>query len=258
MQHQLATGCSLQRFVFEDSPSIPKRMPHKNKVGMEPSFAELPDHILASCFCLTSFASKLHCELVCKSWRSVLQRPAVPFGDTCFGLLPGVWGEDLLLGVSAADEKRARTYVENLHRETAVTAIHIITAPGPLSRHDAACLSWIARRAMTVNIVTVRSESSMPAQLLPHLATALEAARALAPAGWQVELVAGELARTTSSGCLRGGCSSSFVVCVMQSCLMCECSCHSDIHEHMPCRFRYHTGSTGLQKAGRLADRIGD
>ena len=212
MQHQLATA--LKFYFVEYSLSIEKGTPHKkvwkNKAAMESNFAELPDQILTSCFRLTSFASKLHCELVCKSWRSVLQRPA----DTCFALLPGVWGRALVLKVSAADEKRARTHVKNLHGETAFTAIHIVTTPGPLSSHDEACLSWIARRAMTVNIVHLRSESSLSGHLLPHLATALESARALAPAGWQIELDAGELARITSSGFLLSGCFSSFVVCV--------------------------------------------
>ena len=101
--------------------------------------------------------------------------------------------------VSAADEKRARTHVTNLHSETSLTAIHIISTSGPLSSHDKACLSWIARRAMTVNLVNLRTDSSMSGQLLPHLATSLEAARALAPSGWQIELDAGKPARVTSS-----------------------------------------------------------
>ncbi len=65
----------------------------------------------------------------------------------------------------------------------------------------------------TVNEVYVRSKSSLAGQLLPHLATALEAARLLAPAGWQIYLDAGELARITSSGFWLIGCLSSFVVC---------------------------------------------
>jgi len=196
---------------------------------MESNFADLPDQLLRSCLCLTSFATKLHCELVCKSWRSVLQRPAVPDGENRFVSLPGVWGRVLLLTISAADKKRARTHVEKLHREDTHTAIHIVTTSGPLSSHDEACLSWIARRAMTVNLVSLRSKSSLSGQLLPHLATALEAARALAPAGWQIELDAGELARITSSSFLLSGCLSRFVVCVMQCCLMCACLAGFDI-----------------------------
>ena len=168
---------------------------------MESNFAELPDQILTSCLSLTSCAAKLHCELVCKSWRSVLQRPAVPNNESCVALLPGVWGRTLLK-VSAAGEKPARTHIEGLYRETVYTTIHIMTTSGPLSSHDEACLSWIARRATTVNLVVVRSKSSMPGQLLPHLATALEAARALAPSGWSIELDAGKPAQITSSCCL--------------------------------------------------------
>ena len=55
---------------------------------------------------------------------------------------------------------------------------------------------------MTVNLVTVQSKSSMPGQLLPHHATALEAARAMAPSGWSIELDAGKPAQITSSRCL--------------------------------------------------------
>ncbi len=166
---------------------------------MESNFAELPEHILTSCLSLTSFATKFHCELVCKSWKSVLLRPAVASGKTCVALLPNVWGRGLLLKVSAADNNRARTHVENLHSENAITAIHIVTTSGPLSSHDEACLSWIARRAMTFNLVNLDSESSMFGQLLPHLAIALEAARALAPSGWQIELNACKLAWVISS-----------------------------------------------------------
>jgi len=61
--------------------------------------------------------------------------------------------------------------------------------------HNEACLHWIAQQALGFLEVRVKIRATLPAQLLPHLATALNAAAALAPSGQQLQLDAGEQTR---------------------------------------------------------------
>lgn len=80
----------------------------------------------------------------------------------------------------------------------AVTFVDLITTAGPLSLHNEACLHWIGQQAMVFPEVYIDIGAVSPAQLMPHLATALKAASARAPSGWQLQLDAGEETWTTN------------------------------------------------------------
>ena len=111
--------------------------------------------------------------------------------------MSNVWGRTLKLYVSEPTETRARTQVADLQTKQAITVVHLITTVGPLSLHNEACLHWMIQQAMAFPIVCIKIEAVLPAQLMPHLATVLKAAAALAPSGWQLRLDAGEKIRAT-------------------------------------------------------------
>jgi len=162
-------------------------------------FAELPDCILNSCLRLTSFEAKLRCQQVCTSWRSLFKRSAAS-GDACEALLSNLWGGALTLYVSEPTKRRTRTQVADIqtHGSKQATVVHLMTTVGPLSLHNEACLHWIAQQAMNFRNVCIKIQAVLPAQLMPLVATALKAAAAVAPSGWQLELDAGEKTRATN------------------------------------------------------------
>ncbi len=171
---------------------------------MDSCFAELPDHILSSCLRLTPFVAKLRCQQVCTSWRSLLKRSAAS-GDACEASASSLWGRSLRCFISEPTETLARTQVDDSptglaihHCKQTTAVVYLITTAGPLSLHNEACLHWIAQQAMVFPEVWIGSRAVSLAQLMPHLATALKAASALAPSGWQLQLDAGEKARTTN------------------------------------------------------------
>ena len=81
-----------------------------------------------------------------------------------------------------------------LHKQV----VHLMTSVGPLSLHNEACLHWIAQQAMSFRSFCIKIQAVLPAQLMPHVATALRAAAAVAPSGWQLELDAGEKTQATN------------------------------------------------------------
>ena len=197
---------------------------------MHSCFAELPDHILNSCLRLTSFEAKLRSQRVCTSWRNVLKRSIAP-GDACKASLSDFWGRSLTLCVSEPTETRARTQVDDLQSTQAATVVYLVTTVGPLSLHNEACLHWIAQQALGFLEVRVKIRATLPAQLLPHLATALKAAAALAPSGWHLRLDAGEKTRATKLHLSKADITASVQVC---SKLV---KCPNDSHSTMFCRF---------------------
>ena len=170
---------------------------HMPKSRWTRALAELPDHILSSCLRLTSLVAKLRCQQVCTSWRSLLKCSAAP-GDACEASNSSLWGRSLSVYLSGPTETLARTRVVNMGYKEAVTFVDLITTAGPLSLHNEACLHWIGQQAMVFPEVYIDIGAVSPAQLMPHLATALKAASARAPSGWQLQLDAGEETWTTN------------------------------------------------------------
>ncbi len=113
-------------------------------------------------------------------------------GGACGASLSDLWGRSLHLCVSEPTETRARTQVDDLQAKQAAIVVYLITTVGPLSLRNEACLHWITQRAMVFPEVRIEIRAVLPAQLLPHLATAFRAAAALAPSGWHSQLDAGE------------------------------------------------------------------
>ncbi len=165
------------------------------EVLMHTCFADLPDCILNSCLRLTSFEAKLRCQQVCTSWRNLLKR-SIGLGDANEASLSDLWGRSLTMLVSEASETQAKTRVGDLQSTQAIL-VYLITTVEPLSVHNEACLHWIAQRAMVFPEVHIKIKAVFSAQLLPHLATALKAAAALAPSGWHLQLQAGEKTRAS-------------------------------------------------------------
>ncbi len=213
---------------------------------MDSSFAELPDHILSSCLRLTTFAAKLRCQQVCTSWRSLLNRSAAS-GDACEASTSSSWGRSLMLYVSAPTEALARTRVVDLGYKQAT--MDLITTAGPLSVHNEACLHWVAQRAMDFPYVRIQIREVLPAQLLAQLATALKAAAALAPSGWQLQLDAGKKTRATKLQLRKADTAASLQVLSK----LCKCP-NPESYSTVLCRFRHYRSSNRLSTACRGAE----
>ena len=140
--------------------------------------------------------------------------------------------------------------VDHLQSKQAAVVVHLITTERPLSLHNGACLYWIAQQAMGFSDVHIKIRASLPAQLLPHLATALKAAAALAPSGWQLQLDAGEKTQTVKLYLSKAVDTASPQV------LIKLVKCPNDSHSIMSCRIRHHGISIWLSTACRGAERL--